>query len=377
MKSKTFNINLFTLAVFFGGMMQMANAVQIYSKDGNRVDLDGSFKVRHYFSDDPVFAGDQSKAKFTLKGETKVNDIITGFARWEYNVKFNQTEDTGSKKNTTRIGYAGISLGKYGSLDYGRNYGILNDINGWTGAPVPVFGGLSYNGIDNFMTYRTNNVATYRNRNLFNIIDGLDIALQLQGENDGWNDPEHQLGPRTNNPRGVAKQNGNGVGVSAVYHTDNGISFGASYANSERTEEQRQDQLGSRADGWNAGVKYDANNIYLAAIYADVRNMHYIGSTDGFAPQTQAIELLAQYQFDSGLRPSLGYSEGVGKNLNSKYGDKKDMTKFIDFAATYNINKSMALMLEYKLNLLDKSDFTKTNNISTDDIFVTMLNYRF
>ncbi|MFZ4834526.1 porin [Rouxiella sp. Mn2063] len=358
-------------------MNQTATAAQIYNQDGNRISLDGSFKVRYYSSKDKGIDGDQSKAKFTFKGETRISELATGFARWEYNVKFNQAETMGSKKNTTRIAFAGLSFGKYGTFNYGRDYGILNDINGWTGAPVPVFGGLSYDGIDNFMTYRTNNIATYRNRDIFDLIDGLSFGLQVQGKNDGVNDPERELGPRSNNPRGVAHQNGSGAGMSLVYALDNGISFGTSYANSDRTRQQRQDQQGNKAHGWNAGIKYDANNIYLAAMYADVHNIHYIGRTDGFAPKTQAVELLAQYQFNWGLRPSIGYTQGMSKTQNSQYGNKKNTTKFLDLATTYDLNKNLALMLEYKLNLLNKSEFTQANRISTDDIFVTMLNYRF
>jgi len=358
-------------------MNQTAIAAQIYNQGDNRISLDGSFKVRYYSSKDKGVDGDQSKAKFTFKGETRISELATGFARWEYNVKFNQAETMGSKKNTSRIAFAGVSFGKYGTFNYGRDYGILNDINGWTGAPVPVFGGLSYDGIDNFMTYRTNNIATYRNRDIFDLVDGLSFGLQVQGKNDGLNDPERGLGPRSNNPRGVAHQNGSGAGVSLVYALDNGISFGTSYANSNRTGQQRQDRQGDTAHGWNIGMKYDANKIYLAAMYADVHNIHYVGRTDGFAPKTQAVELLAQYQFNWGLRPSIGYTQGMSKSLKSQYGNKKNTTKFLDLATTYDLNKNLALMLEYKLNLLNKSEFTKANHISTDDIFVTMLNYRF
>jgi predicted porin len=30
---------------------------------------------------------------------------------------------------------------------------------------------------------------------------------------------------------------------------------------------------GDKADAWTAGLKYDANNIYLAAMYSETRNM--------------------------------------------------------------------------------------------------------
>ncbi|HFP5575748.1 TPA: porin [Escherichia coli] len=218
----------------------MAHALELYNQNSNRIYLDGSVKVRRYFSQDKYISGDQSKVKFTLRGETKVNDFMIGYARWEYNVKFNQPESAGSRKNTTRIGYAGVGFGQYGDFDYGRNYGILNDINGWTGAPIPVFGGMSYNSVDNFMTYRTNNIATYRNHDIFNLVNGLDFGLQIQGKNEGWNDTESQTPPLGNNSRSIAHQNGNGIGASLVYSFENGLSIGGAYASSARTLEQRR-----------------------------------------------------------------------------------------------------------------------------------------
>lgn len=89
-------------------------------------------------------------------------------------------------------------------------------------------GGGSYDGIDNFMTYRTNNLLTYRNKNLFSFIPGLELGIQAQGKNDGWNDTENETGPRSNNPIGVAHQNGNGVGSSLIYHITDAFSAGAS-----------------------------------------------------------------------------------------------------------------------------------------------------
>ena len=50
-------------------------------------------------------------------------------------------------------------MGDYGSFDYGRNYGVLYDVEGWTDM-LPEFGGDSYTKADNFMTGRANGVAT-------------------------------------------------------------------------------------------------------------------------------------------------------------------------------------------------------------------------
>ncbi|STI19579.1 outer membrane phosphoporin protein E [Escherichia coli] len=67
-----------------------------------------------------------------------------------------------------------------------------------------------------------------------------------------------------------------------------------------------------RAEAWATGLKYDANNIYLATFYSETRKMTPI--TGGFANKTQNFEAVAQYQFDFGLRPSLGYVLSKGKD---------------------------------------------------------------
>jgi outer membrane pore protein F len=46
------------------------------------------------------------------------------------------------------------------------------------------WGGDGWNYTDNFMTGRTNGVATYRNSDFFGLVDGLSFALQYQGKND-------------------------------------------------------------------------------------------------------------------------------------------------------------------------------------------------
>jgi outer membrane protein N len=77
-------------------------------------------------------------------------------------------------------------VGDYGSFDYGRNYGVLYDVEGWTDM-LPEFGGDSYTYADNFMTGRANGVATYRNSDFFGLVEGLNFALQYQGKNEGQN----------------------------------------------------------------------------------------------------------------------------------------------------------------------------------------------
>lgn len=60
---------------------------------------------------------------------------------------------------------------------------------------LPVFGGDSIR-TDNFMAGRANGVATYRNSDFFGLVEGLNFALQYQGNNEGSNAGEDQEGTK-------------------------------------------------------------------------------------------------------------------------------------------------------------------------------------
>ncbi len=362
-----------------------AHAAEIYNKDGNKLDLYGKVDGLHYFSSDSSKDGDQTYLRFGFKGETQINDTLTGYGQWEYNVQANNTESSGDQA-WTRLAFAGIKAGDYGSFDYGRNYGVLYDVEAWTDM-LPEFGGDSYTYADNFMTGRANGVATYRNSDFFGLVNGLNFALQYQGKNENqasheYNPSASQEGTANGDGRDVKNSNGDGFGISSTYDLGMGVSVGAAYSSSDRTNEQTHQSTagGDKADAWTAGVKYDANNIYLATMYSETRNMTPYGNQNGtIANKTQNFEVTAQYQFDFGLRPAISYLQSKGKDLvyGGQYSDK-DLVKYMDVGATYYFNRNMSTYVDYKINLLDgNDDFYKDNGISTDNIVALGLVYQF
>ncbi|MEL4013589.1 porin OmpC [Dryocola clanedunensis] len=364
------------------------HAAEVYNKDGNKLDLYGKVDGLHYFSDDAGKDGDQTYVRVGFKGETQINDMLTGYGQWEYNVQANNTENNGDN-SWTRLAFAGLKFGDYGSFDYGRNYGVLYDVEGWTDM-LPEFGGDSYSQADNFMTNRANGVATYRNTDFFGLVDGLSIAAQYQGANESKSNDQEGTNNR-NSDNDVRNENGDGWGLSSTYDLGMGFSAGAAYASSDRSNDQQKYQYsnagGDKADAWTAGLKYDANNIYLATMYSETRNMTPYGDSNGVANKTQNFEVTAQYQFDFGLRPAVSFLMSKGKDLNvttsslkklhADSGDK-DLVKYADVGATYYFNKNMSTYVDYKINLLDEDDhFYKDNGISTDDIVALGLVYQF
>ncbi|EAQ5915448.1 porin OmpC [Salmonella enterica] len=368
----------------------MANAAEIYNKDGNKLDLYGKVDGLHYFSSNKNKDGDQSYVRLGFKGETQINEQVTGYGQWEYQINTNRPEDgdtSNSPQSYTRLAFAGLSFGNAGSIDYGRNYGVLYDIGAWTDM-LPEFGNDSYENSDNFMTGRANGLLTYRNNGFFGLVDGLNFALQYQGKNDGnnWKGDTWDGTPLSNNSRKIAGQNGDGFGLSATYDAGMGISAGAAYTNSNRTSEQKyRDDGGNKAEAWTAGLKYDANDVYLAANYTQTRNMTWFNIADDsrigqdnqkdydgdFAHKTDNWEVVAQYQFDSGLRPSVAYLQSRARNTG--YGDF-DLVKYADVGATYNFNKNMSAYVDYKINLL-KAD--NPAGLNTGNIVATGLVYQF
>jgi Outer membrane protein (porin) len=365
----------------------------MYNKDGNKVDLYGKVDARHTFSDNAGDDGDETYVQIGFKGESQITNDLTGYGQWEYKTYANDTEGAGDK-SFNRLAYAGLKYAELGSFDYGRNYGVVYDVEAWTDM-LPVFGGDSYTWTDNFMNGRANGLATYRNSGFFGLVDGLNFALQYQGANEGSNANENQEGTK-NGHEDVRFQNGDGFGMSTSYDFDFGLSLGAAYSSSDRTNEQVAYGAGSynrfskyaggeRAEAWTIGAKYDANDVYLAMMYAETRNMTPYGS-DGIANKTQNFEAVAQYQFDFGLRPSLAwvYSKGVDLGGNDYHPGNgydyvdQDLVNYIDLGMSYAFNKNFSAYVDYKINLLDEDDaFYNDNGIATDDIVGVGMTYQF
>ncbi|CUX96395.1 porin [Candidatus Doolittlea endobia] len=349
-------------------------AAEVYNKNGNKVDLFGKLNGMRYTSSDDTKNGDRSFIRYGFSGEAQLSKNITGFGTWEQEVGLSHAESEIGKNNFARLGFAGIKFADASSIDYGRNYGVLHDIAAWT-EMMPEFGSDT-TVTDNFMTGRANGVFTYRNANFFGMIDGLNLALQYQGKNEKNDKDEHSLN----------KANGDGYGLSITYDWGNGISTGAAYTSSNLTLAQRifnrTPSKDVRAEAYSLGLKYDANNLYLAALYGETCNMTPYGDFSGkskhaFAEKAQNLELVAQYALDFGLRPSIGYLQS---QINSNGDDERKsqiVKKYLEVGSSYNFNKNMLTFIDYRINLLSKNDFTRDAKISTGNILAMGMTYVF
>lgn len=330
----------------------MTNAAEIFNRDGNKIDLTGMVDARHQFSKDADDAGDESYARLGFKGETRISDRITGFGQWEYELKANSAEDFNAGTSYTRLGFAGLKFDDIYSLDYGRNYGLLYDIAAWTDV-LPVFGNDSYQDADRFMTGRANNLLTLRNNNFFGLVDGLDFALQYQGKNEGSGESVTM--------REEEHQNGEGYGVSLIWGNDSGINAGLAWTDSQRTLLQKNDQQGNRTGALTAGVKYDANNILLAASYTHSNNLVHIDNY-GWAKKADSWEIASQYSFDSGLQPGIAWVYTRGNSVGNVVGST-DIVNYVDVSLNYVLNANITTYADYKINMLNSRGNTQKTSL--------------
>nr|WP_318383783.1 porin OmpC [uncultured Enterobacter sp.] len=356
-----------------------AHSAEIYNKDGNKLDLFGLVSAEHYFSDNSGWDGDQTYVRLGFRGETQVTDSITGYGQWQMHVNA-ATAESESENMRTRYAFAGLKFGDFGSIDYGRNKGIVYDTLAYTDMQ-PEFDGMTY-GSDQFMFSRANGLLTWRNSDFFGLVEGLNIGLQYQGKNDGGGEP---------GVRNVLRQNGDGYGMSVTYNIGAGFSVAGSMSSSDRTNEQNSQTSGimgngKRADVYSGALKYDANNIYLAAMFTQSYNASRFGSVSsddayGYANKAQIMEFYAGYTFDFGLQPFVAYNVTKGKNLGrsasgENYGDE-DLIKYVDFGATYYFNKNINAFVDYSVNLVDEDKFTREADINTDDVVAVGIVYQF
>ncbi|VFP83988.1 Outer membrane protein C [Candidatus Erwinia haradaeae] len=347
------------------------HAAEIYKKDGNTLNLYGKMDLNHQVANNFQDEGEKSRIRVGFRGETQIRDLLTGYGQLEYSIQNKKSDAENDYTAQPSIGFAGLKFSNYGTFDYGKNYGVGYDPLAWTNT-IPASGG-NYTRPGHGLIGRSNDLVTYRNSNLFGLIDGLDFALQYQGKNHSQTEKKD-----------INAESGNGLGGSFSYKTPTGVAVSAAYTRSDRTNNQKDAYFGkgnTTAETWSTAIKYNANNIYLATMYGETRNNTYIKNKvddkayDGMVDREKKFEAVAQYQFDFGLRPSLAYIQSIGKKIT--HFNNQDLYKYIDLATYYNFNTNLVTYIDYKINLVKKNNFTTNAGFSTNNTVGLGLIYKF
>lgn len=339
-------------------------SIEVWNKDGNKVDFYGRVYALNYLTDrnNQTGEGDKTTARLGMSGETQISDSLSGYGRWEYEAKTGSDAD-----NETRYAYAGLNFGDFGSFDYGRNDGVLKTLTSYTDV-LPEFGGDASNNDIYALTARTKAVATYRNSNFFGLVDGLRFAVQYADNGD--NSSTQYLNKHDRTDHDSAEAWGSVIDWDVL---DSGLSIGAGYA-----------QTGGHKDAkaWSAGAKYNNDNLYLAALYIQGKQKYgwekasTTSNTDDL--KTKGFELVAQYGIDfevGRLTPSVAYIQHKVQDASrfSRSGDaglkSNDLVKYVDVGLTYDFNKNLSAIVDYKINLLDKNDIGARRALYEDGTF--------
>lgn len=339
-------------------------SIEVWNKDGNKVDFYGRVYALNYLTDrnNQTGEGDKTTARLGMSGETQISDSLSGYGRWEYEAKTGSDAD-----NETRYAYAGLNFGEFGSFDYGRNDGVLKTLTSYTDV-LPEFGGDASNNDIYALTARTKAVATYRNSNFFGLVNGLRFAVQYADNGD--NSSTQYLNKHDRTDHDSAEAWGSVIDWDVL---DSGLSIGAGYA-----------QTGGHKDAkaWSAGAKYNNDNLYLAALYIQGKQKYgwekasTTSNTDDL--KTKGFELVAQYGIDfevGRLTPSVAYIQHKVQDASSfsRNGDAglkgNDLVKYVDVGLTYDFNKNLSAIVDYKINLLDKDDIGARRALYQDGTF--------
>lgn len=334
--------------------MSGAQAYSIYDQDGTQLDFNGRAVGLYYGSDDEDSRGDQSYLRLGLEGRTQINDWLNGFAGLEYNLP-----TSGSNDDELRQAYVGLG-GDYGAVSYGRQFGLFSKLNDFTDV-LPEFGGDGLgSGTELLGTGRNNALLQYNVR-----VGGFWGGLQYTGAADAQNDGFW------------SHDNGEGYAALAGYDFDSGLSLATAYNNVDKTsDQQRNAAFGGhdRAQLTGVGVKYDANNLYLAATYSYGRHHVYNGAVNGFFDKSQGYEAVMQYQLTEALRPSLAYVRTDVKDDGQ--GIDATLTEYVSLGGYYQFNPHLQAYVDYRWNQLDKQEAHQFG-VTDEDIVAVGLRYDF
>ncbi|QJC29140.1 porin [Enterobacteriaceae endosymbiont of Plateumaris rustica] len=376
--------NILKILIPFLLLFNIVYANEIYNKNNQTLDLYGNLNVNNiFFKKNVKSIKNDEKYNFDLglKGTTIINNYLKAFGQFEYTIQINKPESN-PHYPIIHLGFLGLQFYDM-SISYGRNYGILYDTISYIDK-FPILNEGIYYFNDNFMFGRANNLTTYRNKNFFGLIDGLNIALQYQG----------------NNNFSKIEQNGEGWGSSIEYNLGCGIniigSYFSSYSNpnpnkllfhnsffsKKNKQEKKKSNNKKMSNAYALGIKYNKKNIYLSTVFSETNNsIRYVANDDLLlANKTKSLEILGQYTFNNNIKASISYLQSQGYNIppgDDYPSGRIDLAKYLNIGTSYSFGKNLLAYLGYKINLLNNTDYVVSAYIPNNNMIGCGLTYYF
>ncbi|WP_205963032.1 porin [Psychromonas sp. SA13A] len=272
--------NKYLIAVASGAILSAPlSAATIYKNDAQEFNVGGRVEVRGNLTDGEYT--DKSRVRLNVNGKNKLNEDLTVFGRYEFEIKENK--DDNEANLTTRHLYVGGDT-QFGTVIYGHQSNAVTYLTDFTDV-AETFGG--------YINDNTETSADRSKNTLRYIYEADKLTFQASG---------------TQN----ANNNADGFGVMAAYKISPEVELAAGVASSNQeygnSAEKRQ------SDSYMLGARYSKGNVYLAvtgmtgnisANNGDDTNPDPIADSDFVA-----ADAYAGYYFgeDNGNLVNIGYS---------------------------------------------------------------------
>lgn len=127
--------SLIALSVILASSASITNAATVYDKDGTTLVIGGRVQSV-YFSGNLNYAGEKdaslvNSSRFSLFGNTKVNDVFSAFAFTEWDLADGHARNVNNNIKA-RYQYVGADFGSFGKLQAGKNYDSTRDVTAVT-----------------------------------------------------------------------------------------------------------------------------------------------------------------------------------------------------------------------------------------------------
>lgn len=334
-------------AVVASVMAGQAMAATVVDNGTDKVTIGGHVGMRYVDQTDGKSTGDSSRINFGF--EHKLTEATTAFAKAEWG--FDVT-DTDGDVFSNRLGYLGAKNDQFGSISYGKQWSTYYTVAGWTDVLATTGGDTigTYSSVgDALGTARADDAIQYNHS-----IMGLNISAQAQlGEKKvtaTYNDVPLFSGTRDSS-----------YAIAASYDLPMGLSFGAAY---NQAEVKDLNALVNGSDKLKAksaviGAKFEADKIYAAFTYAELRNLadDYLG----FTTDAQGMELYASYQLNEMFKVGGGYNQLKDESNSADKGEIKYIPVEvvytqgpIQLSGTYQFEKSTKFVANKEVEADDK-----------------------
>ena len=326
-----------------------SQAVEIYNDDSSTLSVGGRLAASAKFSDGENSLGSQSsRINFGFTHALESGWDIGAKAEWGFDALSNSSKDN---LFFNRLGNITADKENIGHFTLGKAWSVHYDVAGATDR-FWIFGGDTAGSYDGIVsdggphgTGRADDVLQYRNN-----FGGLQIGVQYQFE-DNNSDFHRDYGYQ----------------AMAGYDFDFGLGLSAVYA---------ETQFNDREDAKiaNAVVKYDNNDLYLAANYSQSRN-HQQGESyfsdadttaDGAIKEATGLELFGSYNINQ-FQILGGYNQLEDDNSQAKYS-------YATIGAAY-LTGPVILSAEYKMDISSKNG--NGSDADLDDVLGLLVRYNF